>query len=121
MAKKKILNPKVPRNFDFNTKTKAQFFGQFRSAIRKIWMFSAIRREAIKRSKVATNQYICAHCNERFRSNEIEVNHKFSAGSLREFEDFTPFVSAMFQENIDMLEVLCKPCHQIQTNFNRQK
>lgn len=108
---KKPKKQLVPRTHDQGTKTKAQFFGQFRSAIRKIWLFSAIRREAVKRAKVAPNQYLCAQCNLPFKSNEIEVNHKNPCGSLREFEDFSPFISAMFQENIDELEVLCKPCH----------
>lgn len=106
----------VPRTHDQGTKTKAQFFGQFRSAIRKIWLFSAIRREAVKRAKVAPNQYLCKHCKECFKSNEIEVNHINAAGSLREFEDFSPFISAMFQEDLDKLEVLCKPCHKKHTH-----
>jgi len=117
MAKTK--NPRVARTHDNGTRTKAEFFGLFRSAIRKIWMYSAIRREAIKRAKVAPNQYLCANCNERFKSNEIDVNHKNGCGSLREFDDFTPFISAMFSENIDGLEILCKPCHKVFTKENR--
>lgn len=116
---KKTLNPRVPRTFDHNTRTKAEFFGLFRSAIRKIWMYSAIRREAIKRAKVAPNQYLCAHCSNRFKSNEIEVNHLVNCGTLKEFEDFSVFIANMFQEDIDKLEVLCRPCHKIYTKENR--
>ena len=112
---KNVKRQLVPRTHDQGTKTKAQFFGQFRSAIRKIWLFSAIRREAVKRAKVAPNQYLCAHCNNPFKSNEIEVNHKIPAGSLREFEDFSPFIEKMFQEDLNKLEVLCKPCHKMFT------
>lgn len=109
---------KVPRDFDMGTKTKAEFFGQFRSAIRKIWMFSAIRKEAVKLAKKAPNRYMCAHCKALFKSTEIEVNHKHSAGSLREFTDFTPFMTAMFQEDLSKLEVLCKECHKKHTNLS---
>lgn len=117
MAKRQL----VPRTHDVGTKTKAQFFGQFRSAIRKIWMFSAIRREALKRAKIAPNRYTCNHCKEAFKSTEIEVNHVGQGcGSLREFEDFSPFISRMFSEDIDGLEVLCKGCHQVVTQSNRK-
>lgn len=112
----------VPRTHDVGTKTKAQFMGQFRSAIRKIWLFSAIRREALKRAKIAPGRYQCAHCKESFKSTEIEVNHKGDGcGSLREFEDFSPFISRMFSEDLDGLEVLCKPCHLVISNNQKQK
>lgn len=119
MAKKTVKRQLVPRTHDVGTKTKSEFFGLFRSAIRKIWMYSAIRREAIKRAKVAPNQYLCANCNERFKSNEIDVNHINGCGSLKEFEDFSPFISAMFNENIDGLEILCKNCHKEFTRLNK--
>lgn len=119
MAKKTVKRQLVPRTHDLGTKTKSEFFGLFRSAIRKIWMYSKIRQEAVRRAKVAPNQYLCSNCNDRFKSNEIEVNHKYSCGSLREFEDFSPFISAMFQEDLDALEVLCKPCHREFTKRNK--
>lgn len=111
----------VPRTHDVQTKTKAQFFGQFRSAIRKIWLFSAIRREALKRAKIAPGRYQCAHCKESFKSTEIEVDHLVPCGSLREFEDFSPFISKMFQEDISLLQILCKGCHLVVSNNQKQK
>lgn len=81
-------------------------------------MFSAIRREAIRRAKKGPNQYECVNCSSWFKSTEIEVNHKSPCGSLREFEDFSPFISAMFQEDLSKLEVLCKECHKTHTKLN---
>lgn len=120
MAKQtKIKKHRVERTHDQNTKTKSEFYGKFRSAIRKIWMFSAIRRAALSKQKVAPNAYLCEHCKKIYKSNEVEVNHKDSCGSLSSFEDFTPFVSRMFNEDLDNYEVLCKPCHKIFTKENR--
>lgn len=119
MAKKPFKRQLVPRTHDMGTKTKSEFFGLFRSAIRKIWMYSKIRQEAVRRAKVSPNQYLCANCNGRFKSKEIEVDHTIPAGSLKEFEDFSPFIEKMFQENIDLLEVVCKPCHLLRKKLER--
>lgn len=102
---------KVARTHDFGSKTKAEFFGQFRSAIRKLWMFSQIRREALRQAKKAPNRYLCANCKDLFKSNEVDVNHIVECGALKEFTDFNGFIERMFQEDLTKLEVLCKDCH----------
>lgn len=110
----------VPRTHDANTKTKAEFFGKFRSAVRKIWMYSAIRRAALNKQKVAPNRYLCEICKKIYKGNEVEVNHKDPCGSLTCFEDFTPFISKMFNEDLNNYEILCKECHQVITNEQRK-
>lgn len=117
----KVKSHRVPRTHDNNTKTKAEFYGKFRSAIRKIWMYSGIRRAALNKQKVAPNRYLCEHCSKIFKGTDIEVNHKDQCGSLSSFEDFTPFVTRMFNEDLNNYEVLCKPCHQIITNEQKHK
>lgn len=122
--KKPVKAPKkgrqlAERTHDMNTLTKAEFFGKFRSAIRKIWLYSAIRREAVKRAKKNTNAYLCHDCKQLFTTKEIEVDHIVPAGSLRDYEDFSPFIERMFNVDADGLVVLCKPCHKIKTDEHR--
>ena len=119
MEKKKAKRQLVPRTHDFNSKTKSEFFGLFRSAIRRIWMYSKIRQEAVRNAKVAPNKYLCADCKECFKSNEIQVDHVHPCGSLKEFEDFTPVMSKMFQEDLSLLEVVCLECHKKRTKLER--
>lgn len=121
MAKKKVVKHRIPRTHDNATKTKSEFFGKFRSAIRKIWMYSGIRRAVLARQRIAPNKYLCEHCSKLFKSIDVEVNHKEQCGSLSSFEDFTPFVSRMFNEDLSNYEVLCKDCHKVITNEQKQK
>ena len=123
MAKKvkKIVKHRVARDWDGNTKTKSEFFGNFRSAIRKIWMYSGIRKQAMAHARIAPNKYLCEKCKHIFKSTEVEVNHIIPAGALSSFEHFSPFIERMFPITIEHLEVLCKPCHSEFTKEERSK
>lgn len=112
---------KVARDFDAGTKTRAEFFGRFRAAIRKIWMFSSIRKAAMQRAKCAPGRYLCSKCNKIFKATEVEVNHSNGCGPYNTFEDFGKHMAAMFDENLDGLEVLCKVCHKEFTKQQRAK
>jgi len=51
---------------------------------------------------------------------EVQVDHIIPAGTLRKYDDLPQFVKNMFCE-ADGLQVLCKPCHQLKTNAEREQ
>ena len=99
--------------------SEARYFGFIRSALRSAFMKWQPKHEAKRLSKIAYNQYECASCKGVFANKEVEVDHIVPAGSLKTYEDLPGFVERMFCEP-DGFQVLCKPCHQLKTNQERE-
>ena len=64
-------------------------------------------------------EYTCAECKGWFQNKEIQVDHIEPAGSLNKYSDIGGFCKRLFCE-IDGMQVLCKPCHQLKTNEERK-
>lgn len=111
--KKKVLNPRVAREYCDGTMTKSAFFGAIRAFLRRQWMFSSpTRKQALKKAYIESlEQYLCAQCNKPFDKKMVEVNHKIPCGSLKDYEDIKPFHDKLFTSNVDELEIVCKTCH----------
>ena len=59
-------------------------------------------------------EYQCKKCKQWFAEKNINVDHIKPAGSLNCAEDLPGFVNRLFCE-IDNLQVLCEPCHNVKT------
>lgn len=109
---------KAKKKFNINT--------HIRSAIRKIWMWSPIRREALKRAKVGPNKYKCENpeCGKIFPLKEMHVDHieKVTPNSgITKPEDWGLVIKAMLFITIDDLLSICKPCHKVKTDDEKAK
>ena len=111
---KKLKKKKSP----VSTKTR------LRSAIRKVWMYSALRREVLARAREARGIYRCEKCFKLVGPKEIEVNHKIKATpdqGLHTGTDWGIFIERLLFCTLDGLEALCKECHLKITNMERSK
>ncbi|WP_395000381.1 HNH endonuclease [Acinetobacter sp.] len=66
-------------------------------------------------------EYQCNHCKKWFKDSEVQVDHKIPVGSLLSWEDITPFLQKLIPEGLDAFQVLCKECHQVKTNKEREE
>lgn len=114
------MGRKVERTRNGGTWTEARYFGFIRSALRSAFQKWGPKHEAKKQAKVAYNTYVCAHCTKWYASKEIEVDHIEPAGSLKTYSDLPGFVERMFCE-AEGFQVLCKTCHQVKTNQEREE
>ena len=65
-------------------------------------------------------EYQCSQCNEWWMGKDIQVDHKEPVVSPSEgFKDWNTFIARLFCE-ADNLAVLCKKCHTIKTNQEKE-
>lgn len=109
--------PKKPYD-RYPSQTKSAFFGQIRSSLRRIWMYSANRRTALNQARRLNKsgvrrikyEYQCELCESWFFGTDVAVDHIIPCGSLKEFHDMPSFCDRLFCLP-DGLRVLCKECH----------
>lgn len=90
----------------FNEKTKIV------NAIRRIWFYSPLRREAMNRTKEG-QYYRCQKC--RGLHEKIQVDHKVPAVDPEKgWQGYDLFITNMFCP-IDELQNLCESCHSKKT------
>ena len=102
-------------------KRKYSIEAKIRLALRRVWMYSDIRRDALKRASVGWNTYKCAMCDEIRSRNYVDVDH---IEPVTPFEgivdnDWGPYIKRLLYVKLDGLSVLCKECHQTKTNEER--
>lgn len=117
---------RVPRTRAGETMTESQYFSFIRSGLRaksQRWppKFQLLKdeRRAVK-GKRHKWEYQCAHCKQWFQMKEVQIDHIVATGSLTSYEDLPRFVATLFCE-VDNLQILCKPCHQVKSNEERNK
>lgn len=97
---------------------------RLRSAIRRVWMFSSLRREALALARIERGKYKCDKCSKIVGPKEIEINHKINATPLHGLEteaDWGFFIWNLLFIPLERLEALCKECHLLHTNESRAK
>jgi hypothetical protein len=111
--KKKVVNPRVPREYCGGTMTKSAFFGAIRAFLRQRWMYSCpFRKEVLKQAYSSLlKKWQCNECKKMFLKKEVEVNHIEPCGSLKDYDEIKTFHDRLFVDDISKLEVLCKHCH----------
>lgn len=101
-------------------KAKPKLHSLIRSALRKIFMWSQTRREALKLSG-----YRCINCKLQFYYKELEVDHIVPVGPTPGSRNATAdttwdgFIARMFC-GVEGLQVLCKRCHLRKTGENQK-
>ena len=84
-------------------------------AIRKVWLWSEHRREAIKASK-CDGGYECNHCGIVIKTQkELKVDHITQVKAFGEI-DWNSYITNMFTGE---LQILCKECHDKKTAYER--
>ena len=104
------------------TMTESAFWSFIRSALRqksRWWKPISECKLKAKRKYKGTNkrqkfEYQCKKCKQWFAEKNINVDHIKPAGSLNCAEDLPGFINRLFCE-IDNLQVLCEPCHNVKT------
>ena len=114
------------RPYNSGTMTESMFFGMLRSCLRSKSRFWKPRLEVLKDSRrkfVGGGrqkwEYRCCMCGGWFKNDDVEVNHKVEAGSLRSFDDLGGFAQRLFCEK-EGLEVVCKACHLKKHNHEKE-
>lgn len=87
-------------------------WSKIRSALRKVWLYSPQRREALIKVKNG-KMYWCSTCNKMMPKWAIDVDHIIPCGSLGSIEDVKGFVDRLFH---GQLQILCKVCHTLKTH-----
>lgn len=127
---------KTPPSEVYPAWTTARFWGFIRSALRQAFNRYPPKYEAIKLvahtykygeyktgakkgQPKMVRRYTCAHCMNNFMQKEVQVDHIIGAGSLKSFDDLPGFTRRLFCKQED-LQVLCKPCHHVKTQQEKQ-
>lgn len=97
---------------------------EIRSALRRVWLYSPLRRDALKRSKIAWGKYVCPKCLSINGPKLMDVDHIVKAtpkGGINEPEDWGIFIKNLLYCGPDGVVALCKPCHAIKTKEERSE
>ncbi len=93
-----------------------------RSALRKVWLHSSLRREALAAARIERGKYKCSKCDKICGPKEIEIDHKIPATHPEGLEteaQWGYFVWNLLFITVDGLEALCDVCHLEKTNRER--
>ena len=89
--------------------------GLIRSALRKIWMWSDVRKGVKQRAKVG-GQYFCEMCGCAVKYNQMDIDHIHAVGATpgsrlaTEETTWDSFISRLFCPPSN-LRAICKACH----------
>jgi len=117
-----VKRVKAPKTRNSGTMTESAFWSFIRSALRqksRWWKPITECKLKARRAYKGPNkrqrfEYQCKKCKKWFAEKKINVDHIKPAGSLNCAEDLPGFINRLFCE-IDNLQVLCEPCHDIKT------
>jgi hypothetical protein len=77
------------------------------AAIRKVWRYSPMRKEALERTKVGVKANRCENCEEIFNIKLVEVHH---TKSMHGWKTYDELIDKMLCHSTE-LKVLCERCH----------
>lgn len=106
----------------------SRFWSFVRSALRQAWsryppkyqVLELASRPYVGPDKRQKKEYLCAICNKWHKRKNVEVDHIEPAGKLSSYDDLPGFVERLFT-SVDMLRVLCIPCHREVTQEEKKK
>jgi hypothetical protein len=99
-----------------------------RSALRQAWFIAPAKLAFMEmgvvpdldpstRTKWKTQ---CQHCEEWFKKDELECDHKKGEHSFREVEDFSSYFDNILDVVWADLQRLCAPCHGVKTYMEKE-
>lgn len=89
-------------------KPKYNLNSRIRSALRQVWRFSPMRKQALSDARISKGRYLCSMCQQINGPKDISVDHIVACGSL--IDDLNGFKERLFCESSG-LRVLCHDCH----------
>ena len=89
-------------------------FGRIMAALRKIWLYSKLRRDTLIRACTG-QKYRCNGCKNLFDRPEIAVDHPEPVIPVEGFDSWDGVVRRLLAPS-KMPQVLCKECHRLKTN-----
>jgi hypothetical protein len=98
---------KRPKKYNVDSK--------IRSALRRIWLYSPQRREALAGAKLrGMPLYACAKCKKHFIKQQVHVDHIEACGPscIGNYDDF---ITKLFHGK---LQVLCVLCHKVKSGVD---
>jgi hypothetical protein len=97
---------------------------EIRAVLRKLWLFSEHRREALRRQHVGTGLYICEKCSKFYDKKYVDVDHISAVGATPGAKNSTAswddFITNLFC-HANSLMILCKDCHKAKTKVAKKK
>lgn len=98
-------------------------WSKIRSDLRKRWLWSPERRQALLGARVTGTSrpflYVCNQCRGLFRESAIDIDHKIPCGKLK--EDPLGFITRLFCNPQTGLQALCKnKCHKEKSGEDRK-
>lgn len=123
--KRAALTPPFPHYPEWST---AKFWSFIRSGLRAKWSRWPPKFAVLKNAQRPykgpnprqKHEYQCSECKHYFPQREVEVDHVFPAGTLKDYSDLPAFVQRLFVGE-GLLRVLCKPCHVLITKEQRNE
>jgi 5-methylcytosine-specific restriction endonuclease McrA len=90
--------------------------------LRQVWDRSYLKWDALRRVKIASNQYRCENCNKIFKLREVQVDHiNPCVDPEKGWEGMQVWVGKLLCPTIE-LKVLCQDnCHHKKTNKENKK
>ena len=94
---------------------------QIVQALRKVWLYSPLRREALRKAFKGNGWYHCAKCG--INTEKPTVDHCIPVVSPKEgFKDWDRYIQNLLFCNEKELDVLCRACHKDKTKKeNKQR
>lgn len=101
--------------------------------LRRISSMWPAKNEAVNRAKVKVQigfykngnpefktLITCNICKDNFDRTEIDVDHIYPIVNLDGFSDWNTYIERLFC-NVNELQVLCKPCHYLKTQAEKDE
>lgn len=109
MAKKKVksIKKRLIKPFDYKRLVIA--------AIRKIWLWSPMRRNAIKKAEVQGGLRKCNICGKKELKENTQVDHVFPCVPTTGWDSWDGYIKRSLDPEVEV-QVLCKPCHKQKSN-----
>ena len=96
-----------------------------RSAARKLWMWSPMRKDAIRRVRISPGTVFCEECGlvmkENSKPKEYQVDHVVPASEPSVLiKSWDSFFARLFECPPSGLRVLCLECHSVKTKAENE-
>lgn len=96
---------------------------QIRSALRRIWLYSELRKNVLAKARVARGIYRCTKCGELVGPKMIDVDHVETATPPNFEPEIDPTQWGLYIKRLlypkDEPRAMCKPCHKTKTAEER--
>lgn len=104
--------------------TKYNLKSTIRSALRRVWLYSPMRRDAMAKARESRGIYRCSKCFKCVGPKEIDIDHVIPATPPQGIEnpsDWGTFIERLLYCDPSNLVGVCKPCHKMKTSEERRE